>query len=171
VGSPSLGPTRTEADFAAHAARTVAADPAAGYVFLVDRLTTHQAETLVRRAADFEGCRDDLGGKGESGVPHPMASRAACLSDPCRRLQFVDLPTHASWLTQTRLLADPDRDLGQHPGAAAAQARRRRFDGGAAKPDPGLRRLPQPPRQALPLDLHRPPPDGPTRSITSADVY
>ena len=36
VVAPSLGPTRTEADFAAHIARTVAADPEAGYVFLVE---------------------------------------------------------------------------------------------------------------------------------------
>ena len=38
VVQPSIGPTRTEADFAAHVARTVAAAPAAGYSFIVDQL-------------------------------------------------------------------------------------------------------------------------------------
>ena len=103
VVAPSLGPTRTEADFAAHIARTVAADPAAGYVFLVDQLNTHQSESLVRLVAEFEGCPADLGVKGESGVLQSMASRAAFLSDPGRSIQFVYLPKHTSWLNQIEL--------------------------------------------------------------------
>jgi hypothetical protein len=103
VGSPSLGPTRTEADFAAHIARTVAADPAAGYVFLVDQLNTHQSESLVRFVAQFEGYPGDLGGKGEAGILRSMASRAAFLSDPCRWVQFVYLPKHTSWLNQVEI--------------------------------------------------------------------
>ncbi len=103
VVTPSIGPTRTEADFAAHIARTIAADPAAGYVFLVDHLNTHQSERLVRLVAEVEGYAGNLGVKGESGILHSMASRAAFLSDPARWIQFVYLPKHTSWLNQIEL--------------------------------------------------------------------
>ncbi len=103
VVAPSLGPTRTEEDFAAHIAQTIAADPAAGYVFLVDNLNTHQSETLVRLVAAVEGYRGDLGVKGQSGILASMTSRAAFLSDPCRWIQFVYLPKHTSWLNQIEI--------------------------------------------------------------------
>jgi hypothetical protein len=103
VTAASLGPTRTEADFAAHVARTIAAEPAAGYVFLVDQLNTHQSESLVRLVAAVEGYPGDLGVKGESGVLRSMASRAAFLSDPRRWVQFVYLPKHTSWLNQVEI--------------------------------------------------------------------
>ena len=103
VVCPSLGPTRTEADFAAHVAQTIAADPQAGYVFLVDQLNTHQSESLVRLVAQVEGYPGDLGVKGEHGILQSMASRAAFLSDPCRWIRFVYLPTHTSWLNQIEI--------------------------------------------------------------------
>jgi transposase len=103
VSQPSIGPTRTEADFAAHIERTVAADPAAGYLFIVDQLNTHQSESLVRLVARLEGIPDDLGVKGERGILKSMASRAAFLSAPGRRIQFVYLPKHTSWLNQVEL--------------------------------------------------------------------
>jgi hypothetical protein len=103
VRAPSIGPTRTEADFAAHIAQTIATDPAAGYVFLVDHLNIHQSESLVRLVAQCEGYPGDLGVKGEFGILHSMASRAAFLSDPCRWIQFVYLPTHTSWLNQIEI--------------------------------------------------------------------
>src|SRR5262249_3275012 len=59
VVSPSIGPTRTEADFAAHIARTIATDPEAPWVFLVDQLNTHRSEALVRLVAAQEGLADD----------------------------------------------------------------------------------------------------------------
>ncbi len=82
VLSPSLGPTRTEADFAAHVARTIDTDPDAVWLFVVDQLNTHQSESLVRLVAHHCGLTDDLGVKGESGVLRSMATRAAFLSDP-----------------------------------------------------------------------------------------
>lgn len=100
IVQPSSGPSRTEADFAAHIARTVAADPAAGYLFIVDRLNIHQSEALVRFVAARCGITADLGVKEKYGILQSMASRAAFLSDPTQRLRFGYLPKHTSWLNQ-----------------------------------------------------------------------
>ena len=103
VLAPALGPTRTEEDFAAHIAQTVATDPDASWLFLVDNLNTHQSETLVRLVAAHCGLPDELGVKGHSGVLQSMPSRAAFLSDPAHRIQFLYTPKHTSWLNQIAL--------------------------------------------------------------------
>src|SRR4051812_12038809 len=48
----TLGPTRTEADFASHIEQTIAADPSASWVFVTDNLNIHCSETLVRVVAE-----------------------------------------------------------------------------------------------------------------------
>lgn len=103
VIAPSIGPTRTEADFAAHIAQTIARDPEAGHIFIVDQLNIHQSESLVRLVAAQCGLTDELGVKGEHGIVQSMASRAAFLSDPAHRIQFVYVPKHTSWLNQVEL--------------------------------------------------------------------
>ena len=103
VVMPSLGPTRTEVDFAAHIERTIATDPAAAWVFLVDQLNTHQSESLVRLVAERCGITDDLGAKESHGILQSMASRAAFLGDPTHRIQFVYVPKHTSWLNQVEI--------------------------------------------------------------------
>lgn len=103
IVSPSMGPTRTEVDFAAHIARTVATDPDGAWVFIVDQLNTHQSERLVRWVATTCGITADLGVKGAQGIVQSMATRAACLSDPTQRIQFVYLPKHTSWLNQVEI--------------------------------------------------------------------
>ncbi len=103
VLAPSLGPTRTEADFAAHIARTIDTEPDGTWLFLTDQLNTHQSETLVRLVAKRCGITDELGVKGQSGILQSMATRAAFLSDPTHRIQFVYLPKHTSWLNQIEL--------------------------------------------------------------------
>jgi len=67
VLAPSLGPTRTEADFAAHIAQTIQTDAQARWLFITDQLNTHQSETLVRLVAEQCGINQDLGIKGKSG--------------------------------------------------------------------------------------------------------
>src|SRR5262249_32032958 len=100
IVTPSLGPTRTEADFAAHVAQTIDTDPQAVWLFITDQLNTHQSEALVRLVMERCSLDVDLGVKGKRGVLQSMASRAAFLSDPTHRIQFVYVPKHTSWLNQ-----------------------------------------------------------------------
>jgi transposase len=98
--APTLGPTRTEADFVAHVEQTVATDPGAGWVFLVDNLNTHQSEGLVLWVAQACGITEDVGEKGKRGVLKSQESRARFLSDEAHRIRFVYTPKHTSWLNQ-----------------------------------------------------------------------
>jgi len=89
VVAPSVGPTRTEADFLAHIQGVVATDPAATrWHFVVDNLHTHQSEALVRYVAARSGVDDDLGEKGRRGILASQPSRAAFLRDPCHAIVF-----------------------------------------------------------------------------------
>jgi transposase len=101
--APSIGPTRTEADFAAHIAQTLDHDPEATWIFIVDHLNTHQSESLVRLVATRCALPDDLGIKEQSGILQSMATRAVFLQDPCHRIRFVYTPTHTSWLNQVEI--------------------------------------------------------------------
>ena len=127
VVSPSLGPTRTEADFAAHIGRTIDLDPEGVWLFVVDQLNTHQSESLVRLVAERCGVKDELGEKGKSGVLKSMATRAAFLSEAAHRLQFVYLLRHTSWLNQVeicfRILVRRVLKRGNFPSLEALHAR------------------------------------------------
>ncbi len=103
VVAPSIGPTRTEADFAAHIAQTIATDPQAEWVFVTDQLNTHQSASLVRFVARHCGITDDLGVKDKTGILRSMPTRAAFLSDPTHRIRFVYTPKHCSWLNQVEI--------------------------------------------------------------------
>jgi transposase len=103
IVAPSIGPTRTEADFAAHITQTIQRDPKAIWIFVTDQLNTHQSESLVRLVAEQCGSQDDLGIKGKSGHLATMSTRATFLSDPSHRIRFVYTPKHSSWLNQIEL--------------------------------------------------------------------
>lgn len=103
IRTASIGPTRTEADFAQHIAQTVATAPAATWIFLVDQLNIHQSEALVRFVAQACALDENLGVKGATGILTSMPTRAAFLQDPTHRIRFVYTPKHTSWLNQVEL--------------------------------------------------------------------
>jgi transposase len=104
VVAPSVGPTRTEADFLAQLQGVVATDPSATRWHVVtDNLNTHQSASLVAWVAQVSGLTDDLGVKGTSGVLRSQATRAAFLNDPTHRIVFHYTPKHASWMNQIEI--------------------------------------------------------------------
>jgi transposase len=104
VQTPSCGPTRTEADFAAHIQRTVDAQPQVRrWHFVVDNLNIHQSVSLVLWVAQRDGIAADLGAVGKRGVLQSMQTRAAFLSDPSHSIVFHYTPKHSSWLNQIEI--------------------------------------------------------------------
>jgi transposase len=101
---PTIGPTRTETDFASHIEQTVATDPDGSWVFVADNLNIHCSESLVKLVAGACEVATDLGKKGVRGVLKSVASRQAFLSESSHRIRFVYLPKHSSWLNQIEVV-------------------------------------------------------------------
>jgi len=101
--APTIGDRRTEMDFAQHIARTIATDPEAAWVFVVDQLNIHMSETLVRVVAAECQYEADLGGKETTGILRSMATRQTFLTDASHRIRFVYVPKHSSWLNQIEI--------------------------------------------------------------------
>ena len=102
--APTIGPTRTESDFVEHIAGTVATDPEAGWIFVVDNLNIHGSESLVRYVAKACGIEEPLGKKNVRGILKSVASRQAFLSQKNHRIRFVYTPKHSSWLNQIEVI-------------------------------------------------------------------
>lgn len=99
--APTLGPTRTEADFVQHVAQTVATDPTASWVFVVDNLNIHASEGLVKWTATTCGIEQDLGKKRQTRCA-PLASHAAGIPGRAR-------PSHPlRVLAEAHVVAEPD---------------------------------------------------------------
>jgi transposase len=101
--APTIGQTRTEMDFAAHIAQTVANDPTGKWIFIADQLNTHLSASLVHWIVEQEQLNLDLGEKGKSGILQSMETRKEFLSAPERRIRFIYTPKHASWLNQIEI--------------------------------------------------------------------
>lgn len=101
--APTIGNRRTEMDFAQHIARTIAIDPDAEWVFVLDQLNIHMSQTLVYVVAAECELDIDLGIKGTSGILMSMATRQAFLADSSHRIRFVYVPKHSSWLNQIEI--------------------------------------------------------------------
>lgn len=100
---PSLGPTRSEADFVAHIGKTVDSDPGASWIFVCDQLDTHRSATLVELVAQRCGIDEDLGVKGKKGILKSKGTRRRFLEDLSHRIRFVYTPRHCSWLNQIEI--------------------------------------------------------------------
>ena len=101
--SPTLGPTRTEADFAAHIEATIATDADARWIFVADQLDTHRSASLVELVARHCGIEEPLGIKGKTGILKSKQTRRAFLQDPTHQICFVYTPRHCSWLNQVEI--------------------------------------------------------------------
>ena len=73
---PTIGATRTEADFASHIEETVAMDPEGSWVFVVDNLNIHCSESLVKLVAEACEVGTTLGKKGVRGVLKSVLAKA-----------------------------------------------------------------------------------------------
>jgi transposase len=92
--APTLGPTRTEADFVGHVAQTVATDPSASWVFVVDNLNIHASAGLVQWVAQTCGIEQDLGKKRQArGAAH--AGQSAGLLARARPSHPLRVPAEA----------------------------------------------------------------------------
>lgn len=103
VVSPSIGQSRTEADFAAHIDRTIETDPEGVWVFVADQLDTHLSATLVELVAQRCGITDELGVKGKHGILRSKETRRKFLEDTSHRIRVVYTPRHCSWLNQVEI--------------------------------------------------------------------
>jgi transposase len=103
VITPSIGKTRTNEDFVSHIAQSIATDPKAEWIFVVDQLNIHQSEALVKLVAKECSIEVQLDGKGNLGHMKAMASRRTFLQNPTHRIRFVYTPKHTSWLNQVEL--------------------------------------------------------------------
>jgi hypothetical protein len=103
--APTISETRDNEDFAGHIEQTIATDPTAGWVFVMDNLNTHCGEALVRMIAGQLGIDEvSLGEVRKSGVLKSMETRKAFLSDPSHPIRLVYLPKHSSWLNQIEII-------------------------------------------------------------------
>lgn len=102
----TIQPTRDSEDFARHIEKTIATDPDAPWVFVLDNLNTHYGEPVVRLVAKHLGITEDSLGdkKKRKGVLGSVKSRREFLSNHEHRIQFVFLPKHSSWLNQIEVI-------------------------------------------------------------------
>ena len=102
--APTLGPTRTEADFANHIEQTMATDPDCSWVFVVDNLNIHCSESLVKLVAETCEVAAGSGQEGEARSAEVGGEPASVLVGVSHRIRFVYLPKHTSWLNQIEVI-------------------------------------------------------------------
>lgn len=99
----TLGPTRTESDFILHIEQTVADDPDANWVFIVDTLNIHWSAGLVEWVAERCEPNRPLGKKREGRRPE--------MSGDASRIFVGRIASHSlRVLAQAQFVAEPDRD-------------------------------------------------------------
>ena len=104
--SPTIGPTRNEEDYLEHIKRTFALHPDSKWRFIADQLNTHWSAGLVLWVIMMEGLTlspEEVGAKGKSGILKNQKSRQAFLTAVERRIRFIYVPKHSSWLNQVEI--------------------------------------------------------------------
>lgn len=102
--SGTVGPSRTEEDFATFLDRLIASEPpSVKWEIIADNLNTHLSESVVKVVAGHSRINEDLGVKGKSGVLRSMETRETFLRNPGHRITFHFTPKHASWLNQIEI--------------------------------------------------------------------
>ena len=144
---PTLGPTRTEADFASHIEQTVATDPEGNWVFVVDNLNIHCSAGLVGLVAETCEMPTALGKKGRRGVLQSVAAgKRSCRSRAPDSLRVS---------AEAQFVAEPGRNGVRRDHAEGDPAWLVYLRGGFAHEAVEFHRLFQSRiRQAVPLDLH-----------------
>jgi len=102
----TIAETRNSEDFAMHVKRTVATDPSANWIIVIDNLNTHYGEPVVRAVAELLGIdQDTLGDKKKrKGILGSTTSRREFLTDKSHSIRFVFTPKHSSWLNQIEVI-------------------------------------------------------------------
>lgn len=102
----TIDATRNGQDFADHIEQTIAMDPDANWIFVMDNLNTHVGEEVVRRIVQLHGiAQDTLGDKKKRhGILGSIQSRREFLRDPAHRIRFVFIAKHSSWLNQIEVV-------------------------------------------------------------------
>ncbi len=103
VCQASFGPTRTAVDFVEHVLATIALDPEASWVFVVEQLNIHQSMDLVDFVAQHCGLTAEVAERAAQRGFTSMVNRKMWLNDSTHRIQFVYTPTHTSWLNQIEM--------------------------------------------------------------------
>ena len=121
---PTIGPTRTESDFASHIEQTMATDPKGSWVFVVDTLNIHCSESLVTLVADACEVATDLGTKERRG--------AEVGGEPASVRVEVEPPDSVRVSAEAQLVAEPDRGGVRGDHAEGDPARLVQLGGGFA---------------------------------------
>ena len=120
--APTVGDTRTEADFITHLRQTVAMAPEAPWIFVMDQLNAHTSESLVRWVADGSTSltMPELWHRDRARRERPTR-HSRIDGEPGRLLACSDPSNSSGLYAKTGLLVESDGDLVPSSDEASAE--------------------------------------------------